>query len=265
MNHVTAFILALAVGALVPSPGGAAAGFTPLTRDEAAEGRAVCVTGVVTCVAYWQTNSCVIASVDDPNGFSIYVTGEHPIEKSTPVPDGPLTVGDILEVKGITVPLFFAPGVYARSYVRLGRMALPPAPRHTLADFAQGLLDNRRVRMGGVVTDIRPGGPDQAMVSLATPEGTVDVRVRAPLADLAGLPDAEVDVEGVAMSVYNHRAEYLGMRMELAGPDGIFVTKPAPADPFTARQVPLDSILSWTPHGHDGHGGCSCGCHHYHH
>ncbi len=253
MNHVTAFILALAVGALVPSPGGAAAGFTPLTRDEAAEGRAVCVTGVVTCVAYWQTNSCVIASVDDPNGFSIYVTGEHPIEKSTPVPDGPLTVGDILEVKGITVPLFFAPGVYARSYVRLGRMALPPAPRHTLADFAQGLLDNRRARMGGVVTDIRPGGPDQAMVSLATPEGTVDVRVRAPLADLAGLPDAEVDVEGVAMSVYNHRAEYLGMRMELAGPDGIFVTKPAPADPFTARQVPLDSILSWTPHGHDGH------------
>ena len=149
MNNATAFILALAVGASAPSPGGGIADFAPLSRKEAAEERAVCVTGVV--------------------------------------------------------------------------------------------------------TEIRPGGADQAMMSLATPEGTLDVRVRAPFADLAGLPDAEVDVEGVAMSVYNHRAEYLGMRLELAGPDGIFVAKPAPADPFTARQVPLDSILSWTPHGHDGH------------
>ncbi|MBO6167832.1 MAG: hypothetical protein J6P13_05730, partial [Kiritimatiellae bacterium] len=102
VNNTTAFILALAVGASAPSPGGGISDFAPLSRKEAAEERAVCVTGVVTCVAYWQTNSCVIASVDDPNGFSIYVTGEHPIEEHTPVPGDSLTVGDILEVKGVT-------------------------------------------------------------------------------------------------------------------------------------------------------------------
>ncbi len=253
MNHVTAFILALAVGALVPSPGGAAAGFTPLTRDEAAEGRAVCVTGVVTCVAYWQTNSCVIASVDDPNGSALYVTGEHPQSDPTPVPDGPLEVGDVIEVKGVTVPLFFAPGVYARSFRKTGVMGLPAAPRHVLSDFAQGLLDNRRARFEGVVTVLRPNGAGQTELTLATCQGPLDVRVRAPLSSLAGLSDAEVEVEGVAMSVYNHRAEYLGMRMEVSGPDGIIVRKPASVDPFLARKVPLDSILAWSPRGHDGH------------
>ena len=231
----------------------ACAAFVPLSREEAAEGRAVCVTGVVTCVAYWQTNSCVIAPLDDPNGSALYVTGEHPKSDSTPVPDAPLEVGDVIEVKGVTVPLFFAPGVYARSFRKTGMMGLPAAPRHVLSDFAQGLLDNRRARFEGVVTDLRPNGAGQTELTLATRQGPLDVRVRAPLSSLAGLSDAEVEVEGVAMSVYNHRAEYLGMRMEVSGPDGIIVRKPASVDPFLARKVPLDSVLAWSPRGHDGH------------
>ena len=80
----------LSAVALAAAANAACAAFVPLSREEAAEGRDVCVTGVVTCVAYWQTNSCVIAPLDDPNGSALYVTGEHPKSVSTPVPDGPL-------------------------------------------------------------------------------------------------------------------------------------------------------------------------------
>ena len=76
--------------------GAAFGAFDPITREEAAQGMHVCLTGVVTCVAHWQQRSIVIASCDDPDGMAIYVTGEHPDGPGTPVPQGGFTIGDVI-------------------------------------------------------------------------------------------------------------------------------------------------------------------------
>ena len=87
--------LIFAAWALVRTDGA----FVPITREDAAEGREVCVTGVVTAVAYWQKNSCIVAAVDDPDGMAIYVAGEHPDSSHVPIEDGPIEVGDVLEIE----------------------------------------------------------------------------------------------------------------------------------------------------------------------
>ncbi|MBE6381425.1 MAG: hypothetical protein E7049_00210 [Lentisphaerae bacterium] len=241
--------LILAAWALVRTDGA----FVPITREDAAEGREVCVTGVVTAVAYWQKNSCIVASVDDPDGMAVYVAGEHPDSNHVVIEDGPVEVGDVLEIKGRTIPMLFSPGIYARSFARISRKKLPPAPLRSLSDFGFGVLDNRRTRMAGVVSHVTESQTNQVEMTLATAQGNVDTRVRAPFEAARRLLDAEVLVEGVAMSRYNLRAEFLGIRLEVNSIDDVKVTKNPPPDPFSARRTPLNAILSWRPEGHDGH------------
>lgn len=232
-------------------PDAAAGAFAPIAREDA--GRAVCVTGVVTCVAYWQKNSCVIAAPDDVDGPAIYVAGEHPEADYTAIEGGEIEVGDVLEVAGEAIPMFFSPGIAAGRYKRLGKMALGPAPARTIADFSQGLLDNRRAGMEGVVTTVRPLSNDSSAFFLATKHGTIETRVRAPAEAVRRLSDAEVRVDGIAMSKYNHRAEYLGARIEVDCLDCIKVLKAAPEDVFSAKELPPRGVMSWTPEGLDGH------------
>lgn len=243
-------MLVLALAPAMAASGGA---FGHLPREEAVKGGEVCITGVVTYVAHWQKHSFVFAAPDDPNGVALYATGEHPDAKSTPLPEGGISVGDIVEVRGKWAPLLFATGIYATRYVPIGRMELPAAPPRELHDFVQGRCDNRRSALAGVVQDVRAAAGGQVELLLATREGRICARARMAMQDAEALEDAEVVLSGVAMSRFNHRAEFMGAVLQVAEKDGIAVVKPAPENAFDVREVALNAILAWSPDGPDGH------------
>ena len=228
--------------------------FAPVSREEAAKGDAISVTGVVTCVAYWQKSSCVIASPDDPNGDAIYVSGEHPERPHvTALEGGPLAIGDLVAAEGVRTPMFFAPGVKALSIRKIGAMTLPQPPEYRLADFAGGRLDNRRVAISGVVREVKEFTPSTSAVRLFTRDGFLELRVKSPAKEMIALVDSEITATGVAMSRFNQRAEFLGVRLEVADIADIAVVKPRTGDPFLAPLVEIPSLLSWSPEGYDGH------------
>ena len=245
--------LTLAAVASVAVANAACAAFVPLSREEAAKGREVCVTGVVTCVAHWQRNSFIVADPADPNGTALYAMGEHPDAKSTPLPEGGVTVGDIIEVRGRWAAMLFASGIYATRYERLGRMPLPRPPRRRLHEFSQGRRDNQRAAISGVVQGAWALDAGHSELSLATDEGKLNAMLPLPEARAEKLVDAEVTLSGVAMSRFNHRAEFLGVTLEVAGEDGVEVTRKASEDPFEMREVPLNATLAWSPGGVSGH------------
>ena len=247
MKRFVSFLL-LAVAVRV-----CAASFPVVSREEAEKDSEVCITGVVTYVVHWQKHSFVFASPDDPNGVALYATGEHPDAKSTPLPEGGIAVGDIVEVRGRWAPMMFASGIYVTRYSPIGRMELPAAPLRDIHDFAQGLCDNRRSALSGVVQDVRAAAGGQVELLLATREGGICARARMAMQDAESLVDAEVVLSGVAMSRFNHRAEFMGTVLEVADEGGVAVAKPAPENAFDAREVALNAILSWSPGGQDGH------------
>jgi len=101
-----------------------------LTRDEAAQGRAVSLKGIVIGEADSHNQAFVVL---DESG-SLYLHGP-PNEVSA------LARGDIVEIKGVTDPGDFAPIVVARSVVLRGRTAVP-APRYVeVEDLYGGSLD----------------------------------------------------------------------------------------------------------------------------
>lgn len=230
-----------------------AATFPVVSREEAVKGGEACITGVVTYVAHWQKHSFVFASPDDPNGVALYATGEHPDAKSTPLPEGGIAVGDIVEVCGRWSPMMFATGIYATRYFPIGRMELPAAPHRELHDFAQGRCDNRRSALAGVVQDARAVEGGQVVLLLATREGRMCARARMAMQDAEALVDAEVVLSGVAMSRFNHRAEFMGTVLEVSDEGGVSVARSASGNPYDAREVSLNSILAWSPDGQDGH------------
>ena len=176
--------------------------FGHLPREEAVKGGEICITGVVTYVAHWQKHSFVFAAPDDPNGVALYATGEHPDAVSTPLPEGGMAVGDIVEVRGRWAPMMFATGIYATRYSPIGRMELPAAPTRELHDFVQGRCDNRRSALAGVVQDARAVGNEQVELLLATREGRIRARARMAVQDAETLVDAEVVLSGVLIFLH---------------------------------------------------------------
>ena len=230
------------------------AGFRAITLEEAASGVSVCVTGVVTMASSWQPNSCVIASPDDPNGPAVYVGGTGKFSPGVKLEnlDAPLSVGQVVEVRGRAAPMLFEPGVEASSIVAVGAMKLPSPPEYTLRDFANGRLDNRRAALSGVLMDVVDGKFAEhetdakrfARLRIATGEGVFNAHVLGDSSAWREMVDAEVRVEGCAMSYFNLRAEFLGLQLEVMSPNDVNVAVPPPHEPFDSPEVPLDRLFT---------------------
>lgn len=229
------------------------AGFRAITLEEAASGVSVCVTGVVTMASSWQPNSCVIASPDDPNGPAVYVGGTGKFSPGVKLEnlDAPLSVGKVVEVRGKAARMLFEPGIEASGIVPVGEMKLPSPPEYSLGDFANGRLDNRRAALTGVLVEVAEGKLEDhetearrfARLVVSTQEGMFNAHVPGDFKRWRGLVDAEVRLEGCAMSFFNLRAEFLGLQLEVTDADGIKVLVPPRQAPFDVAEVPLDRIF----------------------
>jgi signal transduction histidine kinase len=77
-------------------------------------------------------------------------------------------------------------------------------------------------------------------------EGRVEVDVSAHAAgELGRLVDAKVRLRGVVSGRFNQKRQWVGARFTVSSPDGIVVTKPAPADPFAAPVHSVQNLLQW--------------------
>lgn len=250
-------LAALGAAAKVPPAIGDLRAVPALTRAEAAEQRPFHGVGVVTFVPYWRERACIVAATNDPNGTAVYVSGaiaERPVAKLLGFDK--LEAGQVVEITGTTWAAAFAPGLRAAEILLLGRQALTPAPEVRLKDLAWGSHDNQRVRLRGVVTAV-PGHTEaddrMTTLRLATADGPFIAHIHGTSRDLGTLVDAEVRLEGVAMSFFNQRSEFIGVQVEVADESGLTVLKPAPSDPFAAPPVPLDAILAYSPAPPDCH------------
>ncbi len=232
-----------------------------LTRTEAAQAGDVCATGVVTQVVGWRSASGVFADPGNPCGRGIYFSGELQQDPSERVDAAAgFKVGDLIEVRGETTPLAFAPGVSASSIRRIGEMPLPPFREAKLSEMRDGRLDNARVKIKGVVSGVRQMpqvrlDPNASVVQLAvsSDEGLFLAHVPGSAEEWRPILDAEVEVSGCAMSSFSVRAEFRGVQMEVASPEDVVVTKAAPGSPFDRETTSVADLMAFSPKPRDSH------------
>ncbi|MBK8094495.1 MAG: sensor histidine kinase [Verrucomicrobiaceae bacterium] len=209
-----------------------------LSREQAAEGRAVRLSGVIT--SGQKARGAFVLS-DDTAG--IYVTpGQRDPTSQVEIEwmnVSSLEPGGRVEVQGFTGAGGFAPLVVAQRVVYLGRGELPPARAVTLTELRTGAFDCQQAELRGVVRRWhRDEDSGQLWLQVAEQGGTFSAIVD-DAAELDGMAfvDAEVRLNGTCFSFFNTRGEIVGARLRVASPADIAVTAPALTDPFAAPEV----------------------------
>jgi len=254
-NRFSAVLLALLCGAMAahgltvsgaPGIDGPAA-FRMMTRAEAASGESASVTGVVTMVFSSFTNSGLLADASDPNGDAVYFLAQG-------APDAKLKPGDVVAVAGTVAPMAYSPGLIGTEIKKLGSVDLPPPPFMSYGAFSARCSENRRARLRGTLTAVKPlvyqdweKVRDAVLLCVDTGDGVLDARVPGSVEEWRDLVDAELELAGVASVFFNARAQFVSMRLHVCEKDDISVLRAPPKDPFAIPCSDFEGILSYTP------------------
>lgn len=198
-----------------------------LSAAEAASGREVKLTGVITFSENPQRFPFII---QDETGGCFIQTGEM---------DFPRTVGQRIEIHGVSREGGFAPVVRMRSYRLIGVGVLPEAVAVPYEDLRMGYVDGLRISFTSRVRAVsfgsrqRPFNPPRLVLELGDePRGGVEVHMISwEGIDAETLLDAEVEVRGVASGHFNDKRQIMRPRILMqSGADLRMVAPPLPLE-----------------------------------
>ncbi len=202
----------------------------------------------------WVENSFFATDVGDPDGAAAFFTSFD--ESSTPQVLKGVRPGDVVQVLGRPCRMQLEPGVDVDAVRVVSHEELPsPRPRSVL-DITAGHCNNRRARIRGVVMEsFSEYAADKPLetICVSTEDGEISVRIRGELVDGKSMRDAEIEVDGVVVPVFNPKGEFFGAEIEAFGKDSIRITKKPPEDPFDVPECDTAALLAWTPQGRQLH------------
>ena len=168
-----------------------AAQLSALSGEQASQRIPVSITGVVTLA---ESTWGGLFFVQDSTG-GVFVNYH----------DSPPTLGDLVQVDGVSHEGGFAPDIFKPKWKKLGTAPLPEARPVSVERLVSGTEDGRRVEVSGVVRSVRVQGK-QLILQLA--QGGYRFRAYARVSgnvDAKSLVGAAVRVRGTAAAAFNQR------------------------------------------------------------
>jgi signal transduction histidine kinase len=154
-----------------------------------------------------------------------------------------LRPGHVVEIYGVTDRGGFSPPILPRSVTITGKQYLPPVRQMDPARFFSGLDDCQRLEVRGTVQGFRRvRGASALLIMDANPGGFVAEVPASAVPDPSALVDAEVRLQGVAISLFNTRGEFQRPYVFVSAADGVVIERPPVSQPFEAPIVPLHGI-----------------------
>ena len=214
-----------------------------LSREEAKGRQHVIIRGVVTC----SLPDLKGAVVQDATGAIYFDVWDPPLPEP-PVGPAP-TVGELVEVEGVTDPGHFAPLINARKLTRFGTGQLPAPVRPFWDQLINGSLDTLYVEIEGVVTSVRSNS-----VTLLTHGGKLNAQILDTNGDtnnLSMMPykDALVRLRGCLFASWDrvtHQVNVSEVRM-YTNSLAVTIVEPAPTDPFALTTRRVSDLLQFDP------------------
>jgi len=178
------------------------------------------VSGIVTMVSAWSTNSFVLVADD---GERYYVTGPRPSHCAP---------GDYVRVVGVRNNAFFQGGISARNCSVLHSGELPPAPMASFRDIRFADCDLGYISFSGVFRGFvrHASSHGSVLLRFGAPDGTVLVRTRDDGRDWQALMDADMVVEGTVIPAFTRQGRRLGEELVVNDPSDIRLLAPPPGE-----------------------------------
>jgi diguanylate cyclase (GGDEF)-like protein len=217
-----------------------------LSMSEAARGYPVLLHATVTYYDPYLDFPQPILMVADATG-SVFV-------KLPPRTTVPLRAGEVVEVRGRSVPGGFAPDV-DHPQIRVIRESHLPAyaPVRSLTYLLSGGEDAPWVEMEGVVHAVQLS-EHNAILKIAGDGGVFTaVTVREPGSDYHHLINDRVRIRGIACSLFNKRRQIVGVQLRFAGLGMVRVLEEKPENPYDLPLSRPGNLLSFQPGQTSGH------------
>jgi PAS domain S-box-containing protein len=166
-----------------------------------------------------------------------------------------LDFGDLIELKGVTEQLDFAPQIGKPSWRVIAQVPLPAAPEVTFSQMVSTTEDSQWVTVKGIVRTAEMNTTMHLlMIGLAMGDGRITVQTSQTSKGLPlRLVDSVVSVRGVAASVFNSRNQQIGASLFIQNLNQIHVIKPAPAAPFALPLKPIAELQRFSLNQSAGH------------
>jgi signal transduction histidine kinase/CheY-like chemotaxis protein/HPt (histidine-containing phosphotransfer) domain-containing protein len=215
-----------------------------LTSSEARRGYPVRIEGVLTYVdAVWSQ----IFVQDRTEG--IYVAARQ-------FPPGQFRAGHRVVIEGFTAHPDFAPDIVRPRVNVIGDGSFPRVSNVSLSRLLSGQEDAQFVGVDGIVRGVSLGEDGHHFMILEVASRRIELRI-APgsslLADPKRLIDSYVSVQGVGGTLFNERAQSIGVRLFVPSYDHIRVIRAPEAEPFSLPVRPISTLMHFSLGRHFGH------------
>ena len=216
-----------------------------LNAKEAKRGYPIHIRGVVT---YFEPDSPEFFVQDASGGIWINWTPKAP----------KASVGDLIDLRGASTQVDFAPDIANPAWTVLGRSPLPQPKRVSFTQMASTREDARWVEAEGIIrgVDYFGSGPAGKILALGLSMGDGKVEIQVPW-DGSPLPshliDALVRVRGVCGANFTPKNQLIGVSLYAPSLQDFFILQKPPADPFTAPLMSVDSLQRFGFQTNSGH------------
>ncbi len=212
-------------------------------------------------VVQWASGGRFSAFTVADDSAAIYVSKKLPLSKGlwTSPGDESLTLlpGLEVEIEGFTYMGGYAPIIEPERVIVIGKGKPLPLRAVSIAHLHNGSEDAQRIELETVVIQsvIDNFEQDQRALLACSGTGNYALILVTPAAwnEPAKVIDAEVRVRGTVLTLYNSRAEQMGVRLVVPGEPDFQILTPPPADPFQVPKVEVGSLRRFRPEGLSPH------------
>lgn len=228
-----------------------------LSAEEAAKKSPVRVRGVV----QWASGGPFSAFTVADDSAAIYVSKKLPLSQGKWTSPGDesmsLHPGLELEVEGYTYMGGYAPIIEPERVRIVGEGKPLPLRTVSIAHLHNGSEDAQRIELEPVVIQsvIDNFELDQRALLACSGTGNYALILVTPAEwnDPSKVVDSEVRVRGTVLTLYNSRAEQMGVRVVVPGKEDFQVLAPPPPEPFQVPKVDIGSLRRFRPEGLSPH------------
>jgi PAS domain S-box-containing protein len=168
------------------------------------------------------------------------------------------SVGDLLDLEGVSTQIDFAPDIANPHWKVVGRAPIPTARRVTFGQMASTSEDARWVEVEGIVRKAaylhRAATERVLQMHLALAGGTIDVEIPwdgSPVP--SGLVDARVRVRGVCGARFTAKNQMVGVVLYVPSLTDTSVVEPPHSDPFAGPVMSIGDLQTFGFRGTSGH------------
>ena len=259
MRHFLTLLLLAQCGAMAqsdatkPAPITRIADIRKLSREQAAEQLPVQVRGVVQWARVGTRGDFTVA--DESAG--IYAS-RSPDRKNTQTETASwlCKVGDEIELEGVTSAGGYAPVIVVHRVTNRGQGTPLPLRKVSISHLSAGHEDAQRIELETVVVQSVIEDSDADMRVLRVCSGSGDYTLlwvrRESWNEPEKVIDAEVQVKGTVLTLFNSRLEQTGVRIAVNSAADFTLVKPPP-DPFSVPRVEIGALRLFRPEGVSRH------------